>query len=47
MSEAYELDQALGAINTADPQRFEDSTILPLFEYLRREDPVHYCEDSP
>ena len=47
MSEAFELDQALGAINTADPQRFEDSTILPLFEYLRREDPVHYCEDSP
>lgn len=46
MSEAYQLNEALGQINPADPQRFADSTILPLFEYLRQQDPVHYCEDS-
>jgi len=35
------------AINPADPQRFADDDVLPLFAYLRAHDPVHYCADSP
>lgn len=47
MSEAFELNEPIGAIHTADPAKFQDENILPLFEYLRAEEPVHYCEDSP
>lgn len=34
-------------INVADPHLFGREEVLPLFEKLRNEDPVHYCEDSP
>ncbi|HSG91398.1 MAG TPA: cytochrome P450 [Pseudomonadales bacterium] len=48
MSEAIDYaQQDAGAINPADPQRFADETILPLFAHLRTHDPVHYCADSP
>ena len=46
MSEAYQVDEASGQINPADPQRFADSKILPLFEHLRAVEPIHYCENS-
>jgi cytochrome P450 len=46
MSEAVNMS-ALSALNPADAQRFADEDILPLFEKLRDEDPVHYCADSP
>ena len=46
MSEAYELNEALEQVNPADPERFAQKSILPLFEHLRAVDPVHYCQDS-
>lgn len=46
MSEAYEQTESLAEINPADPERFAQSSILPLFEHLRAVEPVHYCQDS-
>ncbi len=40
-------DIPLDQIDVSDPQRFQDGTIWPYFERLRREDPVHYCGKSP
>ena len=40
----YELP--LEALNPAHPDRFEANTMLPCFERLRREAPVHHTEDS-
>lgn len=42
--EAYALP--LEALNPARPDRFRDDTIWPVFERLRREDPVHLTQDS-
>ena len=36
----------LDGINPAESERFCDETILPLFEKMRAETPVQYCEDS-
>ena len=36
----------LEAINPAKVDRFQDDTIWPYFERLRREDPVHFTADS-
>jgi cytochrome P450 len=36
----------LEALNPAQAQRFQDDTIWPVFERLRREDPVHFTPDS-
>ena len=47
MSEATALSETVGKIHPADPRRFQDETILPLFAELRATHPVHYCEDSP
>lgn len=33
-------------IDVSDPALYESNTHWPYFERLRREDPVHYCEDS-
>ena len=33
-------------IDVSDVARFQDDTIWPWFERLRREDPVHWCADS-
>ncbi len=41
---AQNLD--LARLNIADPGFWEDDGFLPLFERLRREEPVHYCPDS-
>ena len=42
--EAFDLSETL---NPADPKRFRDATILPIFERMRAETPVHYCAESP
>ena len=40
---AYSLP--IDKINVADPALFQNDTMWPYFERLRREDPVHYCEE--
>ena len=37
----------LDLLHVADAQNFVDGSIFDIFEKLRREDPVHYCADSP
>jgi cytochrome P450 len=39
-------DVPLDQIDVSDPQLFQDGTMWPYFERLRREDPVHYCGKS-
>ena len=34
----------LESIDPAQPDRFQDNSILPWFERLRREDPVHFTD---
>lgn len=41
------LQLALYRIDVSDPKLYADDTWRPLFARLRREDPVHYCGDSP
>ncbi|HEY1750545.1 MAG TPA: cytochrome P450, partial [Caulobacteraceae bacterium] len=43
--EAYSTP--LDKIDVALEERFAADTMWPFFERLRREDPVHYCADSP
>jgi cytochrome P450 len=40
---AYSLP--IDKINVADPVLFQNDTMWPYFERLRREDPVHFCEE--
>ena len=37
----------LEQLDISDARRFQDDTIWPYFERMRREDPVHYCKESP
>ena len=37
----------LNAMNPGHPDLFEANTVLPYFERLRKEDPVHFTPDSP
>lgn len=37
----------LTSIDVSDPRLYQDDTWHDLFAQLRRDDPVHYCEDSP
>src|ERR1700748_3533099 len=43
-AEAYALP--LSALNPAKASRFYNDTIWPVFERLRREDPVHFTPES-
>ncbi len=43
-AEAYATP--LAELNPAHAQRFQDDTIWPIFERLRKEDPVHFTPDS-
>ncbi|MBL8559672.1 MAG: cytochrome P450 [Hyphomonadaceae bacterium] len=36
----------LPQLNVADPELFRTDSFWPYFERLRKEDPVHYCEES-
>ena len=47
MSEAVELQSVPETLNPADPKRFSQATILPIFARMRADAPVHYCADSP
>ncbi len=47
MSEARQLADDLADVNPADPKRFRDAKILPIFERMRATQPVHYCRQSP
>ena len=47
MSEAVAIDDLSEQLNPADAKRFSNETILPIFERMRAEAPVHYCADSP
>ena len=38
--------QPLEKLDPAQPALFETDTVLPYFERLRREDPVHYSPES-
>jgi len=44
VAEAYAIP--LAEINPAKVERFQDDTIWPYFERLRREDPVHFTAES-
>ncbi|WP_342724004.1 cytochrome P450 [Bradyrhizobium sp. B097] len=37
----------LGNLDVSEAKRFQDDSIFGCFERLRKEDPVHYCQDSP
>ena len=43
---AQALQRKLTSIDVSDPHLYQDDTWRPLFAKLRRDDPVHYCEDS-
>ena len=40
-------DFDLKTVNVADPALWETQAYWPIFTRMRREDPVHYCPDSP
>ena len=40
-------DIPLERIDVSDPRLYQDDTWQPLFARLRREDPVHFCPESP
>lgn len=46
-SEAQASLTSLKDLHLADPELFAGETILPIFERLRSEAPVHHCADSP
>ena len=46
-AEAADMNSVpLDQINVSDPALFEQDIVLPYFERLRREEPVHYCAES-
>lgn len=40
-------DVLLSDLDVSDIKRFQNDSIGPYFERLRKEDPIHYCQDSP
>ena len=46
MSEARQLTDNLADVNPADPKLCRNEQILPIFEQMRRTQPVHYCKQS-
>ena len=44
---AQALQRKPASIDVSDPHLYQDDTWRPLFEQLRRDDPVHFCEASP
>ena len=47
MSQAEVAALPLDKIDVSDPAIYQTDAFRPYFERLRREDPVHYCADSP
>ncbi|MCA1363436.1 cytochrome P450 [Bradyrhizobium sp. IC3069] len=48
-SEDHKADDIipLSELDVSEGRRFQDDSIWGFFDRLRREDPVHYCKDSP
>jgi len=44
---AQAAQRKLVSVDVSDPHLYQDDTWRSLFEQLRRDDPVHYCEASP
>ena len=44
---AHAVQRLPASIDVSDPRLYQDDSWRPLFEQLRRDDPVHYCEASP
>ena len=44
---AQALQRELASIDVSDPHLYQNDIWRPLFEQLRRDDPVHFCEASP
>jgi cytochrome P450 len=44
---AHPWGTPIHAIDVSDPKLYQDDSWQPLFARLRREDPVHYCSQSP
>ncbi|MDE0942159.1 MAG: cytochrome P450 [Alphaproteobacteria bacterium] len=47
LSEAEIAALPLDKIDVSDPAIYQHDAFRPYFERLRREDPIHYCADSP
>ncbi len=41
---AHAVQRQSTSLDVSDPHLYQDDTWRPLFEQLRRDDPVHYCE---
>ncbi|MDA9545006.1 MULTISPECIES: cytochrome P450 [Bradyrhizobium] len=48
-SEDHKADDIipLSELDVSEGRRFQDDSIWGFFDRLRREDPIHYCKDSP
>jgi len=48
MADAVHAARALdlAQLDVGDPRRFKEDTIGPVFDRLREEDPVHFCQDG-
>jgi cytochrome P450 len=46
MAQAQAPQRVLASIDVSDPKLYQDDSWRPLFARLRRDDPVHYCEQS-
>ena len=44
---AHAVQRQTTSIDVSDPHLYQDDTWRPLFEQLRRDDPVNYCEALP
>jgi cytochrome P450 len=44
---AQAQQRKLTSIDVSDPRLYQDDAWRPLFDQLRHDDPVHYCEASP
>jgi hypothetical protein len=44
---AHALQRKLASIDVSDPHLYQDDTWRPLFEQLRRDDPVHLRNSPP
>ncbi len=44
---AHAVQRLPASIDVSDPRLYQDDSWRPLFEQLRRDDPVHFCEASP
>ena len=46
MADAHPYKLALSKFDMSQRELFQQDKVLPFFERLRNEEPVHYCQDS-